>query len=158
MKKLLLLPILFGLLSLSNCTKEKDDILDHPDILQTKVPESWTVNLIPIEIMSFLPVNLSKPPVKWYAFVNETISCPSETGFFYPRFEFYAFDKSDKNWIMKEIEEQSKLSDCGHPQYYGESEKYIIITSTCRSKAVCTLQDAADSYAELDIALKKLFD
>jgi hypothetical protein len=140
----------------STCSKEKDgeDIFDHTDELQTKIPADWEVEETNLSIISNIPINISQAPSKIIIFVNTKLSCSDTTGSYHPRFEIFLLAKDYKTQVMTEVQASAVYSDCERPQYYGESEKYIILLSSCRSYLTCNSSEVENAFGELKEALK----
>jgi hypothetical protein len=156
---------LMGIILISGCINEentKEELGDEILNIGEGIPEGWNYTIItqtmgeieipqglwePVAIVDF--ANLDKK-IGYYPNAKNNKK-------YHPSLQLYFYNISEKQQIIEIIAKEKMHSSC-IPIYFGETGKYIIVTSPCYINNGIFTEEAKDYYYHLEKSLKEYFN
>ena len=165
-KFLLITPFsLMGIILISGCINEentKEELGDEILNIGENIPEGWNYTIITQNLEETKRPHGLWEPVAIVDFANLN----KEIGYYpdaknnkkyHPSLQLYFYNISEKQQIIEIIAKEKMHSSC-IPIYFGETGKYIIVTSPCYINSEIFTEDEKDYYYPLEKSLKEYFN
>ncbi len=156
---------LMGIILISGCINEentKEELGDEILNIGENIPEGWNYTIITQNLEETKRPHGLWEPVAIVDFANLN----KEIGYYpdaknnkkyHPSLQLYFYNISEKQQIIEIIAKEKIHSSC-IPIYFGETGKYIIVTSPCYINSEIFTEDEKDYYYPLEKSLKEYFN
>lgn len=156
---------IMGIILTSGCiNEEKTKVKLGDEILNIgeNIPEGWNYTIITKDLE-----DIERPQGLWEPVAIVNFANPDkEIGYYpdsknnkkyYPSLQLYFYNITEKQEIMEIIDKEFMHSSC-IPIYFGETGKYIIVTSPCYINSGIFTEEARNYYSPLEKSLKDYFE
>ena len=156
---------LMGIILISGCINEentKEELGDEILNIGEGIPEGWNYTIITQTMGEIeIPQGLWEPvAIVDFANLNKEIGYypdAKNNKKYHPSLQLYFYNISEKQQIIEIIAKEKMHSSC-IPIYFGETGKYIIVTSPCYINSGIFTGEAKDYYYSLEKSLKEYFN
>lgn len=139
------------------CSKDNgEDIFDQPEKLGNIMNNGWSCTDIQ-PMLSSLHLIGDHNSDRALQFRNSSVTCNYYSYSTDLNIIYFLYSKEHKQEVLEITNGSSPYSNCGRPQYIGESNKYIFIQFTC-SNNPCYSDQTKEALKKLSDFLKEKLD